>query len=151
MKTATFTRLIVLSLALASRICISSELPFGPPDVPAAQPVNAMWSNENAFLILSVYAEKSQCPKTRRNAKSVLTIAPGRRLADTEWTNLIVQEIPLCMHTTWDQTTTMCQTGEVRFQYFEAEQEYRGDYNLALSNGVKMRGSFRAKYCPVGK
>ena len=141
----------VLLLSFVLQPSISADITLGPPSISATQAVNGMWSNENAILFVWLYGESSQCPETRRNAKSVITFTPGIRLKDGEFLYAIPQELVICMHAAWDQTITMCKSGTVRVQYFEREHEFRGDYDLTFDDGTMKKGLFRAQYCPVGK
>jgi hypothetical protein len=128
----------------------AAGLEFAAPTVSPDDPVVAMWSNENAVLLFWIYGEPSTCPETRRTAKSVLTIVPSQRLKDREWSYAIAAELPICLERLWDGSTTICRGGIFRLQYFDAEQEYRGDYQFKMSDGTQRSKSFRAKYCPVG-
>ncbi len=134
------------SIPIACAIAVT----FGPPVVPVSTPVNAMWSYDNAVFIMWIYGEKSTCPETRRNANSVLMIAPGHPPADKEWKYMIPAEIPICLLNARDKETAICESGELSFEYFETDKEYRGEYKFDLSDGTKEAGVFRAKYCPMG-
>lgn len=141
---------VVSWVLFASFYSQAAELGIAAPSVLSDAPVFAMWSNENAVLLLWIYGEPSTCPETRRTAKSVLTIVPSQRLKDRDWSYAIAEELPICLERLWDSSTTICRTGVFRLQYFETEQEYRGDYQFKMSDGTERSTSFRAKYCPVG-
>lgn len=123
---------------------------MGGPAVPVSTPVNAMWSYDNAVFIMWIYGESSSCPETRRHTNSVLMIAPGTPPEDKEWKYLISAEIQLCLRQTRGKEAAICEAGELKYEYFEADEEYRGEYQFELSNGTKEKGAFRAKYCPAG-
>lgn len=143
---------LILTTVFASPHCLADltnrrELR---PSVSSDHVANAFWSYENTYFLLWLYDKPAACPDTRRTAQKVLQIAPGRKLMDGESNYSIVAELGICLSRTSDGSVSICEDGELLLEYFEARNEYRGEYLLKLDDGSKRSGSFRAIYCPLG-
>lgn len=131
-------------------LCASCSIALvGTPTAAETPPVNALWNTHSGFGVW-IYPTEGSCPEIRTRVKSFLVVGPDSELKSGESKQLDVSSLQLCSNWAGGRPHSICESGALKLEYFEAEHEYRGSYDVKLSDGSKMQGVFRAQYCKFG-
>ncbi len=140
MKTARFA-------ILAASLLTPAMLPAAKPQ--PAEPVNALWNDHDGFGIW-IYPGPGKCPEVRSRLTSFMVIGAGPKLSDGQSRRFEPQQLKLCAHWVNNKAAGVCKEGWFRLEYQGAASEYLGSYDLVMSDGKILKGSFRAQYCDYG-
>jgi len=125
-----------VALSVVQSIALAEEQP----------PINALWNAYNGFGIW-IYPESGGCPEIRKRVKSFIVIGPKEKYESEAIKHLDITDLKLCADFYAGAPLAKCNTSSIELQYDKAENQYRGSYNLVLSDGTERKGAFRAAYC----
>lgn len=123
----------VWSLAVSPTIAADSD------------PINALWNDTEGFGIW-LYARPGSCAEFGYEKPPFIVIGPGGVHPKGESAEISAASLPACLLIE-NGIKALCDQGTIRYRFDPNKNEYRGKYDLRLTNGERRSGEFRAEHC----